>query len=130
MPRALTSLACVLAALLAGCVIVPLDNSPSQGYVTPATQSMLMGRTRADVLLALGPPEVRSDGDRVFGYRWDEAVAGIVLLTAGGVWGDTIDRHQMLLLGFDADGVVQRMEILGAMTKRGLDEVVREWARK
>lgn len=82
--------------------------------------------TRVDVLMMLGDPDQRRLDDRVFGYLWHELVAAILY---GNQLAGEVDftRRRLLLIEFDADGRLRRMDVVGGIRDRTLNEAVESW---
>jgi hypothetical protein len=98
------------AALLSGCVIVPV-NHYVEGSRTNLSRagpaSLQIGiSTREEILLSLGEPDFVTEGDKRLGYTWEKATAFVGLLLPGGV-GDTSGEITTKFLwegSFDGEG--------------------------
>lgn len=125
-----TAFALTLLALQA-CVIVPVGHQPHRGHVPPEVVSAIKAeagkKTRADILLTLGPPERRFDEDRVFGYKWSETVAEVIVFSYYSAGGFDVDEQRMLLIEFDAQGKVLRLDVVAAILDKRLDDAVQAW---
>lgn len=69
--------------------------------------------TRADVMLALGEPDIATNNDTWFAYRWVMMTGGwffVVPAAAPVGGGSAFHKTHALLIEFDAQGVVQRFE--------------------
>lgn len=117
-----------LALGLCGCVVVPGGDLPGPGHVEPTSMAALTPgqTTRVDVLMMLGDPDQRRLDDRVFGYLWHELVAAILY---GNQLAGEVDftRRRLLLIEFDADGRLRRMDVVGGIRDRTLNEAVESW---
>ncbi len=110
--------ACMLAcAWLAGCVIpIPTpagDNPASRNNIGDAVPAFIaVGRTtRADVLLALGEPDLASQHGQLYTYVRVSSEGGVVLMVgagmgAGGAIGSESMLYRFLTITFDKGGVV------------------------
>lgn len=120
--------AALAAASLGACVVLPIPRPRGtlegmRGNVGDALPAFVVeGRTtRAEVLLALGEPDRRADGDRWFAYdsgrrlagvNWVVLVGGAPVSSPGFVLGvrETVDWRE-LRLRFDEAGVLVQAEV-------------------
>lgn len=121
---------CALSVMtIASCILpVPLPNIPSRAFSDETLKSVHLGTTRADVLMTLGNPDRRTEGDRYFGYWWTVGEFATILAvpSIGGVT-EVYSRPHMLMLEFDPDGRVKRMQKLSKESFPLLDREVDEW---
>ncbi len=116
-----------LALALAACAIP--GGGPGRGSVGADDLKALqtMPATRVELLMRLGAPDRRIDGDRIFGYHWYEALATLIVPAGYQVGGLTFWSQRMLLVEFDDGSRVARAGVVGAMSRAGLDEAVAAW---
>lgn len=108
-------LAIAVAALCAGCIVIPVDYhvSESRKNVNEEARADLQPGTTTieDVLFKFGEPdEVSPDGKRLT-YRWEKVKA---IWIAGGTYAaasGTIDRRYDLILHFDDRSLLIREEV-------------------
>lgn len=114
----------------ASCIMVPvpLPNIPSRAFSDDTLKSVQPGMTRADVLMTLGNPDRSTEGDRYFGYWWTVEKYAIVMSTIWG-GGKTVVgfRPHMLMLEFDSDGKVKRMQELSEEDFPTLNREIDKW---
>jgi outer membrane protein assembly factor BamE (lipoprotein component of BamABCDE complex) len=133
MRRAASATVFLAAALAAqGCVMV-LPSPPIRlNAVSAETLAQLKpGKTtRVDVLMALGDPSKRLDGDRVFFYDWQEVHwVGAVGVPGGGEPFALGDTHR-LAIEFSADGTIARLQRLSSYSMPELEEKSGAWAKQ
>jgi len=122
--------ACVLTAVLGGCVVYQSGVNIEPGVVGHIQRNVT---TRAQLEALLGPPmnvEMTAVGQRILKYWYKQVYdKGPVLPFAGG--GGTQTRHQSLLVWVGPDKVVLDFEFTDYMTDRSIEggaEVVRRAA--
>lgn len=123
---------------LAGCLAVPVPLG--EGYVsagrevTDRQQARLApgSTTRAEVLAVLGEPSATWDEEGIVVYDWDRVrmVVLWVLAGAGRAAGGVLElpEHHLLLLRFDAAGVLRRIEHAARPPGVSYGDVLRGWA--
>lgn len=101
--------------LMAACVPLPIppmgDTADSRQNIGDSVPAFIApGKTnRADVLLALGEPDERRNGDEIFVYVRKTDEGGIGFLVGGGMRGGLIGpptTHRKLTIDFDRTGIV------------------------
>lgn len=105
---------------LSGCIVLPIplgEGHISAGReVSQESQGMLLvgATSRAEALERLGEPSAVWDDAGVVVYDWDRVRWLLLWMVAGGgraAFGATdLPAHHMLLLQFDASGILQRAE--------------------
>jgi hypothetical protein len=116
-----------MALSLSACAIP--GGGPGRGSVGAADVQALqtVPDTRIDVLMRLGAPDRRLQGDRVFGYLWYEALGSLIVPAGYQVGALTFWSKRMLLVAFDGQGRVVRAEVVGAMSQAGLEDAIASW---
>jgi len=99
----------VALAAITGCIVIPV---PTPGSVYEGSRRAVIAEdviislkpsdtTREDVLLRLGDPTERVEGDRFFIYQWTTGDITVVVLLPGGAAGSfDITTHHLLSLEF------------------------------
>ena len=111
----------LLLAATSGCIIIPLPHAkrPIEGSrqdlgESAATVLKRPAATRADVISALGEPDLSWDNDRVFVYRWSVSDLAVLVAAGGGYSGTAgiaeCPAHYFVLVEFDKTGRVRRWE--------------------
>ena len=126
--------AALLTAALAaqGCVIVLPSPPVKLNEVGAETLARLRpgNTTRVDVLMALGDPTKRLDGDRVFFYDWEEIHwVGAVGVPGGGEPFAIGDTHR-LAIEFSADGTIARLQRFSSYSAQTLDKNSAAWVKE
>lgn len=117
----------VLALLaLAGCVIIPLPTRPIVPIPESDRAALKPGeRTRAEILMRYGEPDLRLDGDRVLAYRWERSRALLVIFYGG----QPITDVEAVFLAFDGAGRLTRVGTAVAWRKSTIAEQAAAWAK-
>ena len=124
----------LLAAVLGGCIIIPVPPYGPGRIQRQVIDQIKPGETtREDVLLTLGPPTQRLSDDRIFVYDWKQVVAWIGTggiaggSLAGGGSGDVESRH-FFAIEFGSDGrVVRREDLSASLTEWHVDAMLKRW---
>jgi len=96
----------VALAAIAGCVIVPTPGTVYEGSRRAVIAEDVIvslkpsDTTREDVLLRLGDPTERVEGDRFFIYQWTTGDITVVIFLPGAVAGGPIPTNHLLSLEF------------------------------
>jgi len=96
----------VALAAIAGCVIVPTPGTVYEGSRRAVIAEDVIvslkpsDTTREDVLLRLGDPTERVEGDRFFIYQWTTGDILVVIFLPGAVVGGSIPTNHLLSLEF------------------------------
>jgi outer membrane protein assembly factor BamE (lipoprotein component of BamABCDE complex) len=130
-------LACV-ALLACGCVVLPIPTDEDKVLegrpVSEFQQSFIRPgeTTREDVLRHLGQPYIIWEDARVYVYRWDMRQGIFVWVVFGSrdIGGDAHDvpKHYLLLVQFDGDNVVSRVERTTRPLSRSATDFLMDWA--
>jgi hypothetical protein len=101
-----------------GCIIIPTPSHGGVGLITKETiDSFEPGKTtRADILLRLGNPAERLEGDRLFTYTWEEVQAYIIYAVpyvTGGVAPLFAPYH--LCLEFSPENRLKRVQVIKSL---------------
>lgn len=118
----------VVAVAQSACVL-PGAHAPGRGHVDEAIVTVLKSGslTRAETLMRIGEPDLRRLDDRVFGYRWTETLA-VVLVPGGYQAGEfTVDEQRRLMIEFDDRGATRRVEVISAVRGSTMDKAVQAW---
>ena len=103
-------------AVLAGCLIIPVDYhaAGSRHNVTlKSTNALHLGATtREDVLLALGEPDFVSEDGRRFGYLWTKVKAIWIVASTSGGGGGEITKSYLIETSFDQSNRVADVRLL------------------
>jgi len=99
---------------LSGCIIIP---TPSHGGVAAITKETIESfepgkMTRADVLLRLGDPDKRLEGDRYFVYQWTRTHGYFWVTLAYQLGTGPIRYWHYLGLEFTPDNRVKRVKVI------------------
>ena len=79
----------------------PLEGGPFRGFLAALQR---LQSSRAEILMTLGAPDRRLLDDRVFGYRWSEALATVVFPAGYQVGGFTVSENRLMLIEFTPQG--------------------------
>jgi hypothetical protein len=131
-PRRLVVALATMGVLSSGCLIIPTPAGGGRGGVITRGSVEPLGlgvATRTDVLLRLGNPAERLEGDRFFVYRW-ERIHGLVLFLVPGFAGSSgpiWDKHY-LGLEFTTDGHLKRFQFFDpSWFGSDVRESLRQW---
>jgi hypothetical protein len=122
--------------ILTGCIVIPIPIG--EGYVSkgqevagPGMMSLQAGvTTRQDVLARLGEPRLVWDEERIVVYDWDRVNMLLFWAMTGGANALTeVSTHHLLLIQFDAAGVVLRAERTTRPGDASFGAFLRSWAR-
>lgn len=128
----------VLGLGLAGCVVLPLPqgNGPvTEGREVAAERSATIeiGRTgRAEAIERLGEPSAAWNERRILVYAWDRVHWKLLVIlagpttAAGGIF--DLPTHYLLLVQFDANDRVSRVERCERPGLTGFGDFLRGWA--
>jgi hypothetical protein len=94
-----------------GCLYIPYYYRGSTGRVPDTTaEEFIRGRTtRSDMILRIGPPDVRQDNDLLFIYRWRGSYGMWVGLGGGG---GTVYSLEALCVFFNSDNTLKRYDYI------------------
>jgi hypothetical protein len=100
---------------LSGCLIIPTPPHGGVGVIPEETIGSFepSTTTRADVLLRVGVPAKRLQGDRFFVYKWKRIHAFLIVWFVVDGVGQEIYRPHYLGLEFTPKGRVKRVKALG-----------------
>ncbi len=89
-----------------GCIYLPFPVRDLDGGIPgETTDQFAAGKTtRADVILRIGPPDIRYDRDRLFIYKWIREAGSFAGLGGGG---NTIRVRRGLCILFDSENRLQ-----------------------
>lgn len=113
---------CGILLALSGCLVLPtapyrVDPTSRRRIQPEQVKALAPGvATRADVLLALGDPEMRLDGERLLLYQWGTA-SGLFLSESAG--GPLASSFHDLLFEFDDTGLLRRSGDLKSLLAEG-----------
>jgi len=125
---------------LSACVVLPVPLG--EGHISAGREvsqesqgTLLVGATtRAEVLVRLGEPSAVWDDAGVVVYDWDRVQWLLVWVVGGAgrgaIGGMELPVHHMLLLQFDAAGILQRAEHAERPPGVGYGAFLRSWAAK
>jgi hypothetical protein len=115
--------------VLAGCVIFPTPTTPILDIPESERTALKPGqRTRAEILMRFGEPDLRLDGDHVLVYRWERVRATLVLI-GGGLALIPITDAEAIFLAFDDAGRLARVGAATAWKKSTIAEQAAAWAK-
>lgn len=124
--------------ILSGCVIIPIPTTESKvlaGKPVAENQLSFLTRnitTKQEVTERLGSPDVIWEDKRVFVYNWDMR-QGILFWAVGahvtGAFGtEDIPKHYLLLIQFDEQDRVHRVERTVRPLHKSYADFLREWS--
>jgi outer membrane protein assembly factor BamE (lipoprotein component of BamABCDE complex) len=125
-----------LTALATSACIIPVPRDHDSGRVIKDDPLTIQpgSTTQAEVRRRLGDPNVLLPRDGVYAYLWEHVSATIVIIFAGGgsaVGGAfDISSQEMLLIQFDKDGLVRRVERTRTPRGEKTGQFLQAWAQE
>lgn len=106
--------------LCSGCLYIPFrDREGVGGILQEDTKKFTVAKTsRSDVLLCIGPPNIRHDNDRLFIYKWHGTYGWIA--SSGG--SPTVQSQEALCLFFNPDNTLESYKYLSKLLLRVEDD--------
>lgn len=112
---------------IAGCVIIPWPTTPVVDIPPSERAALKPGeRTRAEILMRFGEPDLRLERDRILAYRWERVRAAVIGLRGGAI---PITDVEAVFLAFDDAGRLTRVGTATAWQKSTIAEQAAAWAK-